>query len=278
MQAVRSGARLEHVPLAFSLSLLPCPSRSTRQTPPGAPAFGGALSQSTLPLSAAFSLAVLHGVLTGDPQLLAAAPESSQLWTLLPAPVQLHSQGRGIPAALGASPALRKPGWSLPLGVSVTSQSRDLKRLSSHGLLHPLLLAASTPWAPGALGGALGGSAPSLPEERCPRTCCSSSLPSRLCSSPGGRGGELRSAAVDPDQLMGDWEGRAAGATISGAVPVLISQQFFWSFGEKNLPACAPSCSLLPGGDVSCWIPPQNSLCCLGSGEKQFCGERLFPQ
>lgn len=248
MQAVRSGARLEHVPLAFSLSLLPCPSRSTRQTPPGAPAFGGALSQSTLPLSAAFSLAVLHGVLTGDPQLLAAAPESSQLWTLLPAPVQLHSQGRGIPAALGASPALRKPGWSLPLGVSVTSQSRDLKRLSSHGLLHPLLLAASTPWAPGALGGALGGSAPSLPEERCPRTCCSSSLPSRLCSSPGGRGGELRSAAVDPDQLMGDWEGRAAGATISGAVPVLISQQFFWSFGEKNLPACAPSCSLLPGG------------------------------
>lgn len=89
---------------------------------------------------------MLHGVLTGDPQLLAAAPESSQLWTLLPAPVQLHSQGRGIPAALGASPALRKPGWSLPLGVSVTSQSRDLKRLSSHGLLHPLLLAASTPW------------------------------------------------------------------------------------------------------------------------------------
>lgn len=162
MQAVQSGARLEHVPLAFSLSLLPCPSRSTRQTPPGAPAFGGALSQSTLPLSAAFSLAVLHGVLTGDPQLLAAVPESSQLWTLLPAPVQLHSQGRGIPAALGASPALRKPGWSLPLGVSVTSQSRDLKRPSSHGLLHPPAPGCQHTLGSGSPGGSTGGLCPFL--------------------------------------------------------------------------------------------------------------------
>lgn len=87
----------------------------------------GALCQSTLPLSAAFSLAVLHGVLTGDLQLLAAVPidcwEMGALWTLLPARVQLHSQGRGIPAASGASPALRKTGLiSAPLGVSAITE------------------------------------------------------------------------------------------------------------------------------------------------------------
>lgn len=65
----------------------------------------GALSQSTLPLSAAFSLAVLHGVLAGDLQLLAAVPiccwGSGSWLDPPPSPVQLHSRARGIPAALG---------------------------------------------------------------------------------------------------------------------------------------------------------------------------------
>lgn len=50
MQAVRSGARLEHVPVAFSLSLLPSLSHSTQQTPPGAPAFGRSLISEHSPL------------------------------------------------------------------------------------------------------------------------------------------------------------------------------------------------------------------------------------
>lgn len=43
MQAVSAIVRLEHVPLAFSLSLLLSPSHSMQQTPPGAPTFGRSL-------------------------------------------------------------------------------------------------------------------------------------------------------------------------------------------------------------------------------------------
>lgn len=77
---------------------------------------------------------------------------------------------------------------------------------------------------------------------------------------------------------MGHWEGRGAAATISEAVPVLISQQFFWSFEEQNLPACAPLCSLLPGGDVSLLDTTRELPLLFGKwGEIVLWGEAVSP-
>lgn len=105
MQAVSAVARLEHVPLAFSLSLLLSPSHSMQQTPPGAPTFGRSLISEHSPLIC--SLQPGHAARSAG-WGSAAAGSSSHL--LLgcgssldppPSPVQLHSQARGIPAALG---------------------------------------------------------------------------------------------------------------------------------------------------------------------------------
>lgn len=111
MQAVRCGARLEHVPLAFSLSLLPSPSHSTQQTPPGA--FGRSLISEHCPLICSLQPGLLHGVLAGDLQLLAAAPICCWQWELAgpcPSPCAAAQPGQGSLLLLEPAQHCRKPG------------------------------------------------------------------------------------------------------------------------------------------------------------------------
>lgn len=128
MQTMRSGARLEHVPLAFTLSFLP-PSRGTacRKLLQEMVPLKRTLSQTTLPLSAAFRCGRAAqnadwGPAAAGSSFPSAAekrkhsgPPSQPVCSSASAKPAMHSHGRGIPPPFKDSPALQKNAYiSLP--------------------------------------------------------------------------------------------------------------------------------------------------------------------